>query len=69
MKGLTGEANRIFWSSFTAEEFSQLCETNILSEKHKKLFYHLQDIQDVPAGDVGILVDANAARALARKKP
>ena len=64
---LTGERNRIFWSSFTPEEFSRLCETSILSEKHKRLFYHLHDIQDVPEGDVIIEVDASSIDRLVKR--
>lgn len=67
LHGLTGEANRIFWSSFTEQEFSELCETSILSEKHKALFYHLHEIQDVPEGDVRMEVGAPDVKRLVRK--
>jgi hypothetical protein len=67
LPGLTGERNRIFWSSFTSEEFSQLVKTSILSEKHKRLFYHLHDMQDVPEGNVVLEVDASQIDQLVKR--
>jgi hypothetical protein len=57
LPGLTGERNKIFWSSFTRQEFHELCQTSTLSQKHKELLCRLSDIQDVPEGDVEVAIN------------
>jgi hypothetical protein len=66
--GLTEEQNRIFWDSFTDDQIRELFDTGCLPESKKQLLYRLRGFQNVPEGQIQMMVSLEAVLELLPEK-